>query len=135
MSNLIQKKSLGFYVSAIVIVLTAIGMGIYPFSKNYFLMAEVFMGVVIAVELVYMLGGRYVKSEHWDLMSILVPVLLVVVLCIMFFFQVEQIGWCVAGLDGWDILTTFFEAVAVLTAGMLIAIVGCFLRQNKAVPQ
>lgn len=132
MKNLMQSKSLGFYLSAIIAVLTVAGMMFYPSSINYYSKAELLLGIAVAAEVVYMAGGHFVKSGHWDLLSIPVAVLLAAALSMMFFFQVEQIGWCVAGLDGWNVLTAFFRAVGVLAAGLLLSVIGCFSRQNKA---
>lgn len=131
MKNFTQNRSLGFYLGAVIAAVTVIGMVIYPSSIHFSPMAEVLLGLAVAVELVYMVGGNYVKSVHWELMSIPVAVLLTAAICAMLFFQVEQIGWCIAGLDGWNILTSFFAAAAMVAAGLIISIAGCFSQQNK----
>lgn len=131
MKNFTQNRSLGFYLGAVIAVLTAIGMAVYPSSIHFIPAAELLMGVALAVELLYMVGGRFVKSVHWELMAIPVAVLITVTICTMLFYQVEQIGWCIAGLDGWSILTAFLIAAGMLGVGLVLSIIGCFCQQNK----
>ena len=57
--------------------------------------------------------------------------LITVTICTMLFYQVEQIGWCIAGLDGWSILTAFLIAAGMLGVGLVLSIIGCFCQQNK----
>lgn len=131
MKNFTQNRSLGFYLGAVIVVLTAIGMAVYPSSIHFSSTAELLMGLVLAIELLYMVGGSFVKSIHWELMAIPVAVLITAAVCIMLFYQVEQIGWCIAGLDGWGILTSFLVAAGMLGGGLVLSIIGCFCQQNK----
>lgn len=82
------------------------------------------------VKVVYVLGASKIRSEFWNLMAVDVSVLSAAGICIMMYFQVEQIGWCVAGLDEWGILTSFFIALVLAVAGLAVSLVGCFADQN-----
>ena len=132
MKEFFRSRSVGFYLSLAVIVLTIVAMAVYPQSINFASVGETMLVFALVFELIYVIGGRFTKSEHWDLLSIVIAVLLAIAVCGMLFFQMEQIGWCFSGLDEWNILTVFFVACGVAIAGMAAAVVGCFFRQAKA---
>ena len=125
------KKSIGFYLGVAIAILTLIGLIIYSSDPRAMGSVKTLLILALVIEAAYITLSVFVRNKYVDLISLAVAVLIALAFVNGFASQIDQLGWCVAGLDSWSVVSAFITATVINGIALAAAIAACFFDQNK----
>lgn len=132
MKAYLQKKTVGFYLTVLAMVLSAAGLLSYSAAENTVSIVYILAGCAIAVGillvvLTYFAGNRPI----FDLFASASAVFMAFALAISFYSQLDAIGYVVAGLYPTDKIKKFAVFAILSLVSVLLCCIASFMNQGK----
>lgn len=127
-----EKKTAGFYITALATVLTLVGLFFYGAAENADSRVFLLAGAAIAVE-VLLIAGTYFAGNRavFNLATSASAILMALAVAISFYTQLDAIGYVVSGLYTSDKITSFAVFVVLGVAALIFYCVASFMNLGK----
>lgn len=104
-----KRIGVSTYILLVTLILSIIWVSIYS-GTQYAVSSVTASGVLlIIVQAIIIVAGLFIHNKYMNYLPIIVAVWSICnVLTSLFGGQIDQIGWCIAGLDPMSLMTPFF---------------------------
>lgn len=132
MKAYLQKKTTGFYLTVVAMVLAVVGLFYYSAAENKVSTVFVLTGAAIAVEILLLVVSFFAGNRAvFNLASSVSAVLMALAVSISFNSQLDAIGYVVSGLYPTEKIMNFAVFVVLAVLSLLLYCIASFTNLGK----